>query len=699
MAANTIITDIGREKIAAAAASGRTITLKTFAVGDGEYIPTGQETDLRSEKYRQAIDSVSIDSKNKNILLFNNVLSETIGGFYICEYGIFDDENTLIAIGAIDKTYKPSPSDVKAVSISLTVRISIDNVDSVKFNIQLDGYASHQFVLQQDENVKAWVLQQEYVPKPNLTDKTLAGNFESLKIKDIDVVTKTDFFVNAQLTPTFTAGEEYIISPLDFNGTVQQTIVLDREYTDQSSVAYIGTDYVTFEINHNAAAGFGQINIQVLASTLSVDNYGFKAYVLEAPVAINNYTIPAGQVVYTLNIKKAIPSNNTINRISGSYLSASQSFIDNVRTLPILFEPVASGVLQLANSKEELKLSEDIFFLEKANTFSPKFKGEPEAPTRPTGEQSEFIANMQALWNQTLGIGIGLNGQAVKSFNSVTDLYNTVNGGCYFGHGAVMPDPGGYYHMTRIASNDTNGTGAFLATDNSKIYFGFANPTIYSWTQLSTVEQLQNGTFAATLLSLVAQFATLGTAGVATGSLAIYGNQPTNPVNFVFAGNGSAGAGAYINANYDNANQVAFINFPYKLSDGITLARPCLGNSNAASDQIAKLADITANGGGIVASGGSDGAMWVLFANGLILQTAAVQVALVPNGTAGGSIALPKSITNRTTYNIQSSFGAGALVNGRISADIPGTSIITYSVYNNNANTGNQIIEFFVWSY
>lgn len=110
-------------------------------------------------------------------------------------------------------------------------------------------------------------------------------------------------------------------------------------------------------------------------------------------------------------------------------------------------------------------------------------------------------------------------------------------------------------------------------------------------------------------------------------------------------------------------------------------------------------AAIAANGGGIVASGGSDGAMWVLFANGLILQTAAVQVALVPNGTASGSIALPKSITNRTTYNIQSSFGAGALVNGRISADIPGTTTITYSVYNNNANTGNQIIQFFVWSY
>ncbi len=288
---------------------------------------------------------------------------------------------------------------------------------------------------------------------------------------------------------------------------------------------------------------------------------------------------------------------------------------------------------------------------------SNDFTVSPVVPTRPTGEQSKFTANMQALWNQTLGIGIGLNGQAVKSFNSVTDLYNTVNGGCYFGHGAVMPDPEGYYYMTRIASNDTNGTGAFLATDNSKIYFGFANPTIYSWTQMSTVEQLQNGTFAATLLSLVAQFATLGTAGVATGSLAIYGNQPTNPVNFVFAGNGSAGAGAYINANYDNANQVAFINFPYKLSDGITLARPCLGNSNAASDQIAKLADITANGGGIVASGSNSNGWWRKYADGWIEQggytttlSSAVSYATLPISFAVGASTVQISPTAALFY-------------------------------------------------
>lgn len=327
------------------------------------------------------------------------------------------------------------------------------------------------------------------------------------------------------------------------------------------------------------------------------------------------------------------------------------------------------------------------------------FTVSPTAPTAALGTNTAQIATMAALWNQTRGIGIGLQGQTIQTFNTVGDLTsNTVSGGCYFAGGSIFPIGDEFYYLTRVASRDSgNGSSSFLAIGDysGKSYIGNVaiDGITLIWTQLATVEQLQNGTFAAILLSLVAQTATF------TSGVAIYGNQPTNPVNFLFAGNGSAGAGAFIEANYDNVNQVAFINFPYKLSDGITLARPCLGNSNAASDQIAKLADITANGGGIVASGGSDGAMWVLFANGLILQTVAVQVALVPNGTAFGSIALPKSITNRTTYSVQSSFGEGALVNGRISADIPGTTTITYNLYNNNANTGNQIIEFFVWSY
>ena len=291
------------------------------------------------------------------------------------------------------------------------------------------------------------------------------------------------------------------------------------------------------------------------------------------------------------------------------------------------------------------------------------FTVSPTAPTAALGTNTTQIATMAALWNQTRGIGIGLQGQTIQTFNTVGDLTsNTVSGGCYFADGSIFPIGDRFYYLTRVASRDSgNGSSSFLAIGDysGKSYIGNVaiDGITLIWTQMSTVEQLQNGTFAAILLSLVAQFATLGTAGVATGSLAIYGSQPTNPVNFVFAGNGSAGAGAYINANYDNANQVAFINFPYKLSDGITLARPCLGNSNAASDQIAKLADITANGGGIVASGSNSSGWWRKYADGWIEQggytttlSSAVSYAILPTNFAVGASTVQISPTAALFY-------------------------------------------------
>lgn len=161
-AAKTIITDAGLAKIAAAEVAGVAVKLTTLAVGDGDYIPTGAETKLVSEQYRKPINSASLDPKNKNTILLHTVIDETAGGWYIREYGIFDDENTLIAIGCMDETYKPKPDDVKAVSISLTTMITPSNLDHIEFNLNLDGYAVNEFVLTQDESVKAWVRQQTY---------------------------------------------------------------------------------------------------------------------------------------------------------------------------------------------------------------------------------------------------------------------------------------------------------------------------------------------------------------------------------------------------------------------------------------------------------------------------------------------------------------------------------------------------------
>jgi hypothetical protein len=123
---------------------------------------------------------------------------------------------------------------------------------------------------------------------------------------------------------------------------------------------------------------------------------------------------------------------------------------------------------------------------------SPAFTGVPTAPTAAVGTNTDQIATMAALWNQTRGIGIGLQGTARQTFNSVSDLIaNTVSGGCYFADGSIFPIGDGFYYLTRVASRDSgNGSSSFLAIGDysGKSYIGTIaiDGVTLTWTQLTT---------------------------------------------------------------------------------------------------------------------------------------------------------------------------------------------------------------------
>jgi hypothetical protein len=123
---------------------------------------------------------------------------------------------------------------------------------------------------------------------------------------------------------------------------------------------------------------------------------------------------------------------------------------------------------------------------------SPAFTGTPTAPTAVAGTNTDQIATMAALWNQTRGIGIGLNSQTSQTFNTVSDLTTqTVNGGCYLANGLAMPTPSDAYYMTRIASRDVSNNSAFMATllsDSSFTYIGQFYDGIFGWIRLASTD-------------------------------------------------------------------------------------------------------------------------------------------------------------------------------------------------------------------
>lgn len=73
----TILTAIGKAKIANAAALGQKVELTELALGDGAgsyYNPTEDQTALRNEVWRGPVGSVSVDPSNPNWIVIQTVV-------------------------------------------------------------------------------------------------------------------------------------------------------------------------------------------------------------------------------------------------------------------------------------------------------------------------------------------------------------------------------------------------------------------------------------------------------------------------------------------------------------------------------------------------------------------------------------------------------------------------------------------------
>lgn len=134
----TILTDVGKAKIANSAGFGTKVNFDTFKIGDGGgsyYEPSERQTDLVNPMYAGKINDLKIDEENPNCLCVECVLPNNIGGFFIREFGIFDDEGDLIVIAKSPESYKPVIDDGSSKEMIIDAILAISNVDSVQLKI------------------------------------------------------------------------------------------------------------------------------------------------------------------------------------------------------------------------------------------------------------------------------------------------------------------------------------------------------------------------------------------------------------------------------------------------------------------------------------------------------------------------------------------------------------------------------------
>lgn len=134
----TIVTDSGVQLITAATMEGEKVNITHLAVGDGNgayYQPMPMMTALKNEKWRGAINSVSINEQSPNMIDVVAVVPSSVGGWTIREMAIFDEIGNMIAICNTPDTEKVIITTGAAGEIELTMHIEISNTGAISFVI------------------------------------------------------------------------------------------------------------------------------------------------------------------------------------------------------------------------------------------------------------------------------------------------------------------------------------------------------------------------------------------------------------------------------------------------------------------------------------------------------------------------------------------------------------------------------------
>ena len=136
----TLLTPNGINKLLKTASNGSKITLKEVVVSDFDGELSESITTIPNEKYRGAINAVTIDENDNNILDVDAIIPSEVGGFYIKTAGIYCDDGSLFAVARLADTYKPLLNEGSSKDITLNFKLQIAN-------------ASESIILKVDNNI------------------------------------------------------------------------------------------------------------------------------------------------------------------------------------------------------------------------------------------------------------------------------------------------------------------------------------------------------------------------------------------------------------------------------------------------------------------------------------------------------------------------------------------------------------------
>lgn len=127
----TILTKIGIARFIAARASGIGVDVKSFKLSSKVILPSEDMQNLEEIVYEASINNKYIDPQNDCYVNLECYIPSNVGGFEINSIGIYDNEENLLAVGNLPRTYKPLLSEGSAKELMVRVVMELSNADKV----------------------------------------------------------------------------------------------------------------------------------------------------------------------------------------------------------------------------------------------------------------------------------------------------------------------------------------------------------------------------------------------------------------------------------------------------------------------------------------------------------------------------------------------------------------------------------------
>lgn len=121
--------------MAAAAVSGEPVNFSVMAVGDGSgerLMSDASVPALTNEVYRASLNRVAIADQSASIIRAEMIIPPQVGGFWLREAAVYDDEGVCLAVASLPPSYKPKLAQGSGRLQSVNLWITVSNTADVQ---------------------------------------------------------------------------------------------------------------------------------------------------------------------------------------------------------------------------------------------------------------------------------------------------------------------------------------------------------------------------------------------------------------------------------------------------------------------------------------------------------------------------------------------------------------------------------------